>query len=72
MYESRLRTITEIKQFLAGTGQVEFTPLAGNDGERYEHISGVLKRFDYPRRGRSEKGVLRVYLRHTIHPATKY
>jgi len=65
MNESRLRTIAEIKQFLAGTGPVEFTAPTGNDCERYEHISGVLKRFDYPRRSRSEKGVLRAYLRHT-------
>ena len=31
--------------------QVEFTKSA-DDSERYEHVSRVLKRFDYPRQAR--------------------
>ncbi|MDZ7814208.1 MAG: hypothetical protein U5L74_14385 [Ideonella sp.] len=33
--------------------------------ERYAHISRVLKRFDYPQRNKSERGVVLAYLRHT-------
>jgi hypothetical protein len=45
--ESRLITIGQIEKFLSGSLQVEFSAHSG-DGERYAHISRVLKRFDYP------------------------
>ena len=49
MDESRLRTIEQIEQFLSMCAAGIFTPPAG-DMERYEHISRVLKRLDYPQR----------------------
>ena len=64
MDESRLRTIEQIEQFLSASALVAFSPPA-QDGERYEHISRVLKRFDYPQRNKRERGVLLNYLRHT-------
>jgi hypothetical protein len=64
MNEERLSTIKQIEEFLAGSAGVEFA-VAGDDGERYRHISRVLKRFDYPRRSKRERGVLHRYLRHT-------
>ena len=64
MDESRLITIGQIEEFLSGSIQVEFSAHSG-DGERYAHISRVLKRFDYPRRSKHERGVLLAYLRHT-------
>ena len=64
MNETRLCTIEQIEQFLSGCHQVEFTK-SGGDSERYEHISRVLKRFDYPRQGKREKGVLLKYLQVT-------
>lgn len=64
MDESRLRTIAQIQAFLDGSDEIGFSPHAG-DEERYAHISRVLKRFDYPRRKRSERGVLLAYLRRT-------
>ena len=63
MNETRLCTIEQVEQFLSGCTQ-EFTKLGG-DSERYEHISRVLKRFDYPRQGKREKGVLLKYLQFT-------
>ena len=64
MNETRLCTIEQIEQFLSASAQIEFTA-HGNDAQRYEHISRVLKRFDYSRRNKRERGVLLRYLRHT-------
>jgi len=64
MNETRLCTIEQVEQFLSGCLQIEFTK-SGDDSERYEHISRVLKRFDYPRQGKREKGVLLKYLQVT-------
>jgi hypothetical protein len=59
-----IRTIEQIEQFLSGCAVIEFST-AGDDSERYTHISRVLKRFDYPGRSKRERGVLRRYLEHT-------
>ena len=64
MNETRLCTIEQVEQFLSGCTQIEFTKF-DDDHERYEHISRVLKRFDYPRQGKREKGVLLKYLQLT-------
>jgi hypothetical protein len=64
MDESKLSTIEQIEAFLGASEQVAFTAHAG-DTERYAHISRVLRRFDYPRRNKRERGVLLAYLRHT-------
>jgi len=64
MNEERLETIKQIEEFLGGSAGIEFT-VAGDDSERYGHISRVLKRFDYPRRSKHERGILHRYLQHT-------
>ena len=64
MDESQLRTIEQIEQFLGASAEVAFTA-HGGDIERYAHISRVLKRFDYPRCSRHDRGVLLRYLQHT-------
>ena len=48
MNETQLRTIGQVEQFLSASKSIEFSA-AGDDSERYRHISRVLKRFDYPR-----------------------
>ena len=67
MNEARLCTIEQIEQFLSASAQIEFSNSGDDnqDNQRYEHISRVLKRFDYPRRGKRDRGVLLRYLRHT-------
>ena len=68
MDETRLRTIEQLQEFLRATPEVAFTaPPAGSaaDNQRYEHISRVLARFDYPRRSKHERGVVLAYLRRT-------
>ena len=64
MNESKLRTIEQIERFLAGNSEVEFSGYE-NDAQRYAHLSRVLKRFDYPKRNKHERGVLLTYLRRT-------
>ena len=64
MNETRLCTIEQIEQFLSASAQIEFSA-HGDDVQRYEHISRVLKRFDYPRQPKRERGILLRYLRHT-------
>ncbi|MFY9329335.1 MAG: hypothetical protein WAO76_15165 [Georgfuchsia sp.] len=64
MNETRLCTIEQIEQFLSGSAQIEFSK-SGDDTQRYAHISRVLKRFDYPRCNKRDRGVLLKYLRHT-------
>lgn len=68
MDESTLRTIAQLQNFLAATPSVRFAGTAhdgGNDDGRYAHISRVLKRFDYPRRSKPERGVILAYLQRT-------
>ena len=64
MNEARLTTIEQIEAFLSASTSIEFSA-AGGDSERYEHISRVLTRFDYPGRKKRERGVLLRYLQHT-------
>lgn len=64
MNETRLDTIEQIEHFLSASAPIEFSA-SGGDSERYAHISRVLKRFDYPRRAKRERGVLHRYLQHT-------
>ncbi len=64
MNEERLCTIEQVEQFLCASAPIEFSA-SGDDSERYGHISRVLKRFDYPRRGKRERGVLLRYLERT-------
>ncbi len=66
MDETKLRTIAQLQEFLHATPEVSFTGVAGEDDtQRYEHISRVLKRFDYPQRNKRERGVVLAYLRRT-------
>ena len=65
MNETRLATIAQLQEFLAGSHEIEFSAHTGNDCERYAHISRVLKRFDYPRLKRADAGVVLAYLRRT-------
>ncbi len=64
MNETRLCTIEQVKQFLGASAEIDFSA-HGGDLERYAHISDVLKRFDYPRCSKHERGVLLRYLQHT-------
>ena len=64
MNDAKLKTLGQVKAFLDGSGGVEFGPV-GDDQARYAHIGAVLRRFDYGRLRRPDKGLVRRYLAHT-------
>ena len=64
MNEKKLVTLDQLREFLAGTTEVEFQP-CGQDEERYRHIAGILSRFGYARLRRPDKGVILRYLERT-------
>ena len=67
MNETKLHTIAQLEEFLKATPDVSFIGIDGTVGnnERYEHITCVLTRFDYPYRNKHERGVVLAYLQHT-------
>jgi len=63
MNEKKLTTLEQLRQFLVGTAGVDFQP--GQDDTRYAHIADVLRRFQYHRLKRPDKGVVLRYLMRT-------
>jgi transposase InsO family protein len=64
MNESRLNTVAQLRAFLEGTAEVQFSPPQA-DLQRYGFIEAVLKRVGYARLGRRDKGVVLRYLERT-------
>ena len=64
MNETNLTTVGQIREFLAGTADICWTP-EEDDQARYAFIRKVLARFDYRRLSRPDKGLIRVYLGRT-------
>ncbi len=61
MNEAQVRTIEQMRLVLTGTQALEFRR-AGDDAGRYAWIEAVLKRVDYRRLTRAERGVVLAYL----------
>ncbi len=61
MNEAQVRTLQPVRQVLADTQVMEFQAAAGNE-DRYAWIDTVLKRFDYPRLARTDRGPVLAYL----------
>ena len=67
MDETKLRTIEQLEEFLAATPEVAFSirgVVGAPERSRYDQVSRVLARFDYPQRNKRERGVVLAYLRH--------
>ncbi len=60
MNDKKIRSLEDIRAFLAGTTQMEFS-IKGKD-ERYRWIEQTLRRFKYRTLGRAERGVVLRYL----------
>ena len=61
MNEAQVRTLEQVRQVVSGTQALEFRR-ADNDEGRYVWIASVLRRFDYGRLKRPDRGVVLVYL----------
>ena len=61
MNEVQVRTLEQVRQVVGGTQALEFRR-ADNDEGRYTWIASVLRRFDYGRLKRPDRGVVLVYL----------
>jgi len=60
MNDEKLKTIEQVKQFLAGSTTLAFEGISA--GERYRWIEGILIRFEYSRLMKAEKGTMRRYI----------
>ena len=60
MNDKQIQSLEEIRAFLAGTTQMEFS-IEGKD-QRYRWIEQTLRRFKYRTLGRAERGVVLRYL----------
>jgi transposase InsO family protein len=61
MNEAQVRTLEQVRQVVAGTQALEFRRAEDDEG-RYAWIASVLRRFDYARLKRPQRGVMLVYL----------
>ena len=61
MNEAQVRTLEHVRQVVSGTQAREFRR-AENDEGRYAWIALVLRRFEYGRLKRRDRGVVLVYL----------
>lgn len=53
----KLSTIAQMGSFLTGSQAIAFA-VATNKDERYHFVEGILRRFNYPRLARSDKGIV--------------
>ena len=60
MDDKELRTLEQVKQFIASSQGIEFNGL--NLKEKYRWTEEVLKKFKYPRLKKAGKGVIRQYI----------
>jgi transposase InsO family protein len=61
MNEAQVRTVEQMREVLAGTQALQFTP-AQDDAGRYGWIEAVLRRMDYRQLPRASRGVVLAYL----------
>jgi transposase InsO family protein len=61
MNEALVRTLEQVRQVVAGTQALEFRRAEDDEG-RYAWIEQVLRRFEYRRLGRAERGAVLAYL----------
>jgi hypothetical protein len=61
MNDSKLATIEQIREFLAGTADVSFTSPADSNQTR-AFVAKVLRRFNYPEGSKAQRGLLFAYM----------
>src|SRR5271156_6252811 len=63
MNETKLATLEQIREFLAGTSDVTFA-IPAEEARLRAFVTTVLRRFCYGRRSKSERGLLFAYMQH--------
>ncbi|MFH2022666.1 MAG: integrase, partial [Patescibacteria group bacterium] len=58
--DTNLTELSQVRKFLAGTEDVDFKPIS--QATRYSWIAKTLKRFDYHRLNKKDKGAVRNYV----------
>ena len=56
----RLQTLDQVREFLAGSRPLDLHPQTR--AEAYAFVAEALQRFDYSRRGKADKGLIRRFL----------
>ncbi len=56
----RLQTLDQVREFLAGSRPLDLQPQTR--AEAYAFVAETLQRFDYPRQGKADKGLIRRFL----------
>jgi hypothetical protein len=64
MNDAKVRSVAQVRAFLDGAREMDFGHLQGSDDARYGFIARTLRRFDYPRLSKPDKGTIRQYLQH--------
>src|SRR6266403_5476494 len=62
MNETKLATLEQIREFLAGTSDVTFT-IPADEAQLRAFVGTVIRRFRYERRSKTARGVLFAYMR---------
>ena len=60
LHVERLRTPEQVRAFLDGSEPVDFNPVSRD--EAYAFVSRTLKRFDYARLGKPDRGLVKGFL----------
>jgi hypothetical protein len=69
--DAQVRMLEQVRQVLAGTQVMELQ--VADDGEgRYAWIESVLRRFEYRRLPRAERGLVLVYLQRLGHYSSRH
>ena len=65
----RLQTLNQVREFLAGSRPLDLQP--ETRAEAYAFVAETLQRFDYSRRGKADKGLIRRFLNKGDRPLTR-
>jgi hypothetical protein len=60
MNDAELLELKEVREFVNASTTISFSP--ANQAESYKWMAGTLKRFNYFKLSKTDKGVVRAYL----------
>ena len=60
MNDTELLELNQVREFVNASASIRFSP--ASQGESYAWIAGTLKRFNYFRLSKADKGIVRAYI----------